>query len=119
MSKPNKSCAFLAYFVPILGWLYVLLFRREDKFATYHAKQSLGLTIVGVAAPVVWAVVAWIIAWIPTAGPLIAVSLFGLVILTYLFLAVAWVLGMVYALQARIEPMPIVGGWAEQIPVGN
>lgn len=115
MSKPKRYLAFLTYLLPILGWLYVLLFQRKDEFAVYHAKQSMVLTITAVGAPAAWVVVAWIVSWLSLAGPIIAVALFALVILTYIFLAVDWVIGMVYVLQAKMEPVPVVGGWAERV----
>lgn len=119
MNEPKRHYAFLAYFVPILGWLYVLLFQKKDKFAVYHAKQSIMLTIMVLVAPVVWGAVAWILTWIPLAGAIIAAALFALVILTYIFLAAVWVIGMAYALQAKIKPLPVVGGWAERISIGG
>ncbi len=119
MSKPGRNAAFLAYLLPILGWLYVLLFRWKDELAVYHAKQSMMLTMTAIGAPAAWAVVAWIVSWLPLAGSIIAAALFALVILVYIFLAVTWVIGMVYALQAKIKPVPVLGGWAERIPIGK
>lgn len=119
MSKPKRHAAFLAYLLPVVGWLYVFLFHRKDELAVYHAKQSVVLTMTAVGAPAVWALVAWIVSWLPLAGPVISAALFALVILTYLFLAVDWVIGMVYALYARMQPVPVLGGWAERIPIGK
>ena len=119
MSKPGRNAAFLAYLLPIVGWLYVLLFRRKDDFAVYHAKQSMMLTMTAVGAPTVWALFAWVFSWLPLAGPIISVALFALVILAYIFLAATWVIGMVYAFQAEMKPVPVVGGWAERIPIGT
>jgi len=119
VSKPGRSVAFLAYLLPIVGWLYVLLFRKKDEFAVYHAKQSMVLTMTAVGAPAAWAVVAWIASWLPLAGPIISVALFSLVILIYVFLAATWVIGMVYALQAKSQPIPVLGGWAERISIGK
>ena len=115
----EQIVAFLAYFVPVLGWLYVLLFQREEKLAVYHAKQSLVLTITAVLAPVVWAISAWVLALVPLLGPITAAALFALVILVDICLAVPWVIGMIYALQAKMRPVPVFGGWAEKIPVGG
>lgn len=119
MSKPRRNTAFLAYLLPIFGWLYVLFFHRKDEFALYHAKQSMMLTMTAVGTPAAWVVVAWIVSWFPLAGPIISAALFALVILIYIFLAVDWVIGMVYASQARMQPIPVVGGWAERIPIGK
>jgi uncharacterized membrane protein len=116
VSKPRTSPAFLAYLLSIFGWLYVFLFRREDEFAVYHAKQSMVLTIAAIGAPVVWAVAAWVVAWIPLIGPVIAAALFALVLLAYVALGAIWIVGMVNALQAKMKPVPIVGTWARRIP---
>ena len=117
MSKENRTLAFLAYLLSILGALYVLLLKREDKLAVYHAKQSLGLTLIAIGVVIVWAVGSWIISWIPLVGPLIAAASFALVILAYISLGVVWITGMVYALQAKARPLPVVGRWSEQIPI--
>jgi uncharacterized membrane protein len=108
--------AFLAYLLSVLGWLYVLLFQRKDKLAVYHAKQSLGLTLIAIGSVVVWFLGTWIVSWVPLVGPLLAAAAFSQVILIYLFLIVAWIMGMVYALQAKMQPLPFVGKWAERIP---
>ena len=115
MKAPKRYLAVIAYLVPVLGWLYILLFQKEEKFAVYHAKQSLVLTITAVLAPVTWAVVAWILALVPLVGPVTAVSVFALVILVYIALAVIWVIGMIYALRAKMKPLPVFGGWAEKM----
>ncbi len=114
MSK-RKTLAFLAYLLSILGWFYVLLFQREDELAVYHAKQSLGLTVIALGALVVWALGCWILCWVPLVGPLLAAASFAQVILVYIFLGAAWIIGMVYALQAKMKPLPMVGSWAERI----
>jgi uncharacterized membrane protein len=114
VSKPKTTLAFLAYLLSVLGWLYVLLFQREDKLAVYHAKQSLGLTLAAIGAFVGWALGAWILSWIPLVGPLIAAALFAQLILVYLFLGAAWIIGMVYALQAKVKSLPLIGRWVER-----
>jgi uncharacterized membrane protein len=117
VSEPKKYLAFLAYLLPVVGWLYVLLFQREDEFAMYHAKQSLALTIAAVLTPVAWAVAAWVIAWVPLVGPALGAFLFALVVLAYIALAATWVTGMVDALRAKIRPLPFVGVWAERLSI--
>lgn len=118
MSQSSKVSAFLAYLLLILGWLYVFILQREDKFAVYHAKQSIMLVIVALVTPIVWAIFGWLISFIPLVGPVIAISAFALVIAAYVTLIVAWIIGMVYALQARSKPLPFIGGWAEKLPIG-
>ncbi len=117
MSEPNKTLAFLAYLLTVPGWLYVLLFRRDDNFAVFHAKQSAVLTVVAVGAPLVWLVAGWIVSWIPLVGFILAAASFSLVIAAYAVLIADWVIGMVFALQLKRTPLPVVGGWARKIPV--
>ena len=119
MNGPKRHFAFIAYLVPVLGWLYVLLFERRDEFVVYHAKQAVMLTITAVVTPLIWAVAAWILAWVPLVGSVLAASLFALVVLTYLSLAVVWIVGMINALTARAKPLPVVGRWAERISIGG
>ena len=118
MAKPNIYLAFLAYLLSVLGWLYVFIFHRKDEFALYHAKQSLALTLAVIGAPVLWIVVGWIVSWIPYIGFILAVSLFALLMALYFALVFAWIVGMVNALQAKRAPIPVVGRWAERIPIG-
>lgn len=117
MDKPGKHLAVLAYLLGPLGWLFVFLFQRKNEFVVYHAKQSLLLNMLAVCTPAVWAIVAWFISWIPFLGPVVAVTLFTLVIAVYILLIVAWVTGIVYALRAEAKPVVFVGGWAERLPI--
>lgn len=112
MNKPSRYLAFFAYLLSAVGALYVLLARRDDPFAVFHAKQSLAIAAAAVAAPLAWLIVAWLSAWIPVVGPLIGMPLFALVIAAYIGLAVSWVAGMIFALQGRVRPVPLVGSWA-------
>ncbi len=116
MNQSSRYLAFFAYLLSIPGALYVLLARRDDPFAAFHAKQSLAIAVAAVMVPLAWAVVAWGGAWIPTAGPLIGLSLFALVIAAYIGLAISWVTGMVFALHGIVRPVPLVGSWVVRRP---
>ena len=117
MSGSSRVAAFIAYLLGPLGWLYVLLFRRDDRYAVYHTKQSIALAIFMLAAPAVWAVVAWVLTWVPKAGGVTAAMLFPLVILAYFIVAVDWIIGMARALRGRARPLPIVGATAQKLPI--
>ena len=116
--KPNRNFAFLAYLIPVVGWLCVFLFRKQDKFAVYHARQSVMLTVAAIMVLLVWGVVAWGLSWIPLAGPLTAATLFALVIAAYIILFAVWIAGMVNALRSKMQPLPLVGAWTEKM-MGN
>ena len=109
MSQSSRYLAFVSYLLSLPGALFVLLARRDDLFAVYHARQSLRLAIIGIAAPLVWAVVAWILAWIPLVGGMLGVILFALVIATYAGIALSWIAGMIYSLKGQVRPIPLFG----------
>jgi uncharacterized membrane protein len=113
--QPTRIAAVLAY-LPVVGWLYVLLFQRGNKLAVYHFKQSFGLVLFLAAVTVGWIVIAWVVAWIPYAF-VVSIALFTLVIAAYLFGFVAWVLGIVNAVNARPLPLPLFGEWASHLPI--
>lgn len=115
MSTSQRILAFLAYLLFVIGWLIVLLFGRRSRFAVYHMKQSIALVLVLVAAVVGWAVLTWLMAWVPFLF-IVGVSSFSLVIAAAVFGVVAWILGMRNALGARMRPLPIVGAWAKRLP---
>lgn len=117
MDTTNRIPAFLAYLLLIVGCLYVFIFEREDKFAVFHAKQSLLIMLTALLAPLVWAVGAWLISWLLPFGFALAVALFSLVVAAYLFLAGLWLLGMLYVSQTKVKPLPLIGGWAKWIPI--
>jgi hypothetical protein len=52
---------------------------------------------------------------IPFVGIIIAVSLFALVIGFEIALLISWMVGMVYAWQAKVKPVPFIGQWSERL----
>ena len=79
--KNRKLFAWLATFLTIIGFIVALLFRRDDEYVMYYAKQGLilfiGQVIVGAVSttpfigklffsPILWAIwfVFWFITWI-------------------------------------------------------
>jgi uncharacterized membrane protein len=109
VSQSSRYLAFTSYLLSLPGALFVLLARRDDLFAVYHARQSLRLAIIGIAAPLIWAVVAWMLAWIPLVGGMLGVVLFALVIATYAGILISWIAGMIYSLKGQVRPMPLFG----------
>jgi uncharacterized membrane protein len=115
MNTSARFPAVVAY-IPIIGWLYVFFFQRKNAFAIFHLRQGIGLVLFLIGALVGWAVAAWVLTWIPYMA-VIAVSLFSLVILAYLYGLVAWVVGMINAFRNRLVPLPIFGQWANRLPI--
>ncbi len=117
MNSSSKLSAFVAYLLLIVGALFVLIFRRNDPFARFHARQSIVLTGVAVLAPLVWAVVGVILGQIPITGAILSIAAFAIVIIVYLFLIGLWLTGMSNALRAKGAALPVIGHWAERLPV--
>jgi uncharacterized membrane protein len=109
VSQSSRYLAFISYLLSLPGALFVLLARRDDPFAIYHARQSLRLAIIGIVTPLVWAIVAWALAWIPSFGAMLGVILFALVIATYFGILFSWIAGMVYSLKGQVRPLPFFG----------
>lgn len=116
IKRSSQVLAFLAYALWIVGWLIVMIVARQDRFATYHARQSLGLSLAVILAPLVWAVAAWLVAWIPSVGVVVSAASFSLVIGVYLVALVAWIFGMIHAARAQLRPVPFFGEWAQRLP---
>lgn len=98
----SKLFAFLAYLLGIIGFVLVLLARKKDAYATYHAKQSLVLAIcwvivyvVGMALPFI----GWFVIW-PLGN---------------LVLIILWVIGMINAFSGKQKPLPLIGQFGEKI----
>jgi len=114
-STGSRVGAALAY-LPIVGWLYVILAHRQNGLAIYHLKQSIGLVLYLIVVLVTWAVVTWILAWIPYAI-VVGIALFALVIAAYLYALVALFWGMRNALSAYQVPLPVFGERANRLPI--
>ena len=116
MNTSSRFSAALAYLLPVLGWLYVYFFQRKNSFALYHLRQAIGLVLFLVVTLVAWAVVGWLLAWIPYLN-IFSIALFALVVSAYLFGIVAWLFGIYYALSDRESPLPLFGRWAIRLPI--
>jgi uncharacterized membrane protein len=112
VSSSSRYLAFFSYLLSLPGALFVLLARRDDGFAVYHARQSLVLAIATIVTPLVWAILAWALAWIPLIGAMLAVMLFALMLAALVGLLFSWITGLVYSLKGLVRPIPIVGARA-------
>lgn len=115
-TSSSRFPAVVVYLVPVAGWLYVFFFQRHNALAMYHLRQVIGLLLFLVGVLAGWAVVGWVLAWIPFMGVL-AMALFTLVIAAYLFGVVAWLWGLINALSKRAAPLPVFGQWASHLPI--
>lgn len=109
----DRLSAFLAY-IPVIGWIYVLLAKRKNSLSMFHVRQSIGLFVFLGVAFVAWVAVSWILGWIPF-GFMVGISLFTLVITAFIFGIVAWITGIVHAFQGRMILLPLIGKMANNI----
>lgn len=116
MKISNKIFAFLSYLLLVPGWLFVLILRRKDEHARFHARQSLALNLFAFVLLAAWFVITWLVIAIPIAGPLFAWFMFAIVIAFLIYLVIAWVTGMVRSFQSKAKPLAIIGKWAQKLP---
>jgi uncharacterized membrane protein len=91
----GKTEAILAY-LTIIGLVIAFVMNNEKKypFATYHIKQSLGLMITGLILAA--------ISLIPVVGWLVYIV--GIFLLFFL-----WIVGLIKAVNGKMEPVPVLG----------
>ncbi len=115
MSTSQRISAAVGY-IPVLGWIYVYFVQRNNPLAVFHLKQSISLILTVAAVFVAWAVIAWVLAWIPY-GDIFGVAAFGLVITALIVGVIAWVVGIVNALRGLMNAVPLFGSWAARLPI--
>ncbi|WP_029035091.1 DUF4870 domain-containing protein [Salinimicrobium terrae] len=94
------TIAVVAYLTLIgLVVAFVMNKDKKDPFAAYHIKQSLGLTVCGLAL--------FVVGMIPILGWL--VSFFGSLFLLYL-----WIMGLVNAINGKVKSVPVLGNKFEE-----
>jgi uncharacterized membrane protein len=111
----NGFPALLAY-IPVIGWLYVFLFQRGNANAMFHLRQGIGLVLFLIGVLLGWAALAWLMTWIPYLA-IVAVALFTIVILAYLYGVIALLMGMSNALRHKQVTLPFFGNWANRLPI--
>lgn len=106
MKRNSDSLVFawIGVFFSIVGFIIVLLARKEDKYAMYYAKQGLVLFI----AYVIAVLANFVLGFIPIVGTVVSVVL-------WIFIVVLWLIGWISALQGTKKPIPLIGELAEKI----
>lgn len=102
----TKLFAFLGILLTVVGFLIAILVKRDDKYVMFYAKQGLVLFFLWVIV----SVVNFILSFIPVLGGILG----GLLIA---FVAILWILGMVYSLSGKEQEIPIIGSYASMIRI--
>lgn len=97
----GKIFGFLAYLLSLVGFLIVMLAKKENKFAMYHAKQGLVLFIFEV-------IVYFVGGLIPVLGWFVILPVGGI------FVLVLKIMGIVNSLNGQEKPLPMIGQFGEK-----
>ena len=99
----RKATNIVAY-ITLVGW-FVAYFAGDRYESRFHLNQALVLNLFFVVLQVASSVLALALGWVPLVGDLVllalnVVSLAGLVL---------WIMGLVYAVQDKEQPVPLLG----------
>jgi hypothetical protein len=117
MQSSERLAAALGY-IPVLGWLYVLLTQSKSRFAIFHLRQAIGLVLFLALVLGGWTLIMLVISWV-SFGFLVANALFALVIAAFLYGVIALVAGVLNASQGKPSVLPIFGRRALRLPIGS
>jgi uncharacterized membrane protein len=112
----NRFSAFIAYLLPVIGWVYAIFTQRKNAFVMFHTKQAIGLVGFILAVFATWVAVGYVFAYIPYLF-LVSVILFTLVIAAYIYAFIAWLSGMLSALRGQVKLLPLFGRYANNLPL--
>jgi uncharacterized membrane protein len=104
----SRTHAVLAYALAGFSGVVLLSLKREDRFVQFHALQSVGLTVLSLAA----GLSLWLLSFFPILG-----FLYGMLLRIFQFgLFLLWLFLLWQAYQGRWYRVPYVGAWvARQI----
>jgi uncharacterized membrane protein len=101
--EEGKIFAFLGIFLGIVGFIIVLLAKKDNKYAVFYAKQGLVLfiayAIVGIFGML--PIIGWFVIW-PVG---------------YLVLFILWIIGIVYSLSGEEKDIPLIGEFAKKFKI--
>ena len=111
--EEGKACAVVLYIVWLAGILWFFLDEkgmRKNKFAKYHAEQSIMLLVASTVYSFVFTFIFMFLIFIPFLGWILMIPMsLGF------FVPLAWTIyGIVYAAQGKMKPLPVIGVWAEK-----
>ena len=101
--EEGKVFAFLGIFLTVIGFIIVLLAKKDNKYAMFYAKQGLILFIA--------------YAIISVAGMIPFIGWFLILPLGSLFLFILWIIGIIYALSGEEKDIPLIGEFAKKIKI--
>jgi len=99
----KKLFAFFAAFFTIVGFIIVMILKKEDRYVMFYAKQGLVLFM------------GWLIAWAVGLMPVIGKFILGPIL--WILLLILWVITWINALSGEQKKTWLIGDLAEKIKV--
>jgi len=115
VSDESKLFGALAYLLGILTGIVVFLVKKDDRFAKFHAMQSILLGVAVFVIFVVLGILGTILSFIPVIGWIIGILLFILWAVVGLGLFILWLLLMWRAYNGVKWKLPVIGEHAERM----
>lgn len=103
----RRVFAALSYIVPLVGGIIAIALDGRNPLTRVHAQQSIAAVLTLIVSFFLWGVIGYALALIPIFGPIVAISLFSLVIATAIFLAVNWLFSFIQALRGETRTIPL------------
>ena len=101
-----RAFAVLAYLIPLVGGIIGLAVDGSNPLTLNHARQSIAAVLTMILSFLVWIVGGYLIGLIPIIGPIVAISLFSLVMAMAVFLLVNWVYSLIVAARGQERTIP-------------
>lgn len=115
MSDDSKLFGALAYLVGILSGILVFLLKKDDKYAKFHAMQSILLGVAVFVIFVALTIVGVVVGFVPVIGWVIGLLLGLLYLVVWLGLFILWLLLMWKAYNGEKWKLPVIGEHAEKM----
>ncbi len=106
--EAGKTIGILAY-CTLIGWIIAIVMHSSNKtrFGAFHLRQALGLFLTAVAVAIATFGLVFIIPFIGFLMPLVNIGVFVLLIL-----------GLINAVNGKMEPVPLVGDFYNKLLSG-
>ncbi len=96
MNDKGKTVAIVAY-LTLIGWIIALILNNDQnnksELGAFHLRQALGILLFTVVT-----------SWIPFLN-----------FVTLIFGVVMWIIGIIGAVNAQQNPVPLLGKWFQQV----
>ena len=114
-NNTERTFAVLAYVLPLIGGLIGLAKNRDNPLTRNHSQQTIAAVLTMFISMVSWIVSGYLIGLIPYVGPVVSVSLFSLVLVIFLVLAIYWLIGLFHAIRGQETKFSIANRLANRL----